>query len=151
MRQARLARQINHAAAGSGLRVPCAEYHARIEYRADAHGAGLQRRIERGAAQAVILEPLRALAQRDDLGMGGRVEAADRTVPSLADHISPHHQKRAYRYLAVARSLLCEAQRLLHEIKISRRTHCRGAVRGCRRTLRVTTMAANTMNRAAAL
>src|SRR5260370_19861794 len=57
MRKPRLARQVNHAAAGACLRVPCTEYNPcqpGIQHGSHAHGTWLQCQIERRRAQPIV-------------------------------------------------------------------------------------------------
>src|ERR1700677_4564804 len=63
MAQLRFARQIDDAAAGAGLLIPGAEHHprySRVQYGTDAHRAGLESHIQRGPAEPVIAQALRA-------------------------------------------------------------------------------------------
>ena len=73
---ARCANRSTHRAGGAGLRVGGAEHHAleaRVHQRHRAHRAGLERDVQLALGQPVVLEQLRGMAQRDDLGMRGRV------------------------------------------------------------------------------
>jgi hypothetical protein len=136
MRQPRLARQINHAAAGARLRVPGAEYDPRqasVEHGSHAHGTGLQRRIERRRAQPIVALHLRSGTQRNDFRMRGRVVTRNRPIPALTDHLIVENQQSPDRHLAIIGSTLRKNERASHEVGVtgvihSGPTDCRGRV-----------------------
>src|SRR6185312_6936248 len=97
-----------HRAAGAGFWIGGGIDQSRntcVEDRAGAHGARLQRNVERAACvgvpvfrtaeEAVILQRAAGLAQRDDLGVGRGVVVAQHTVLPAADDLAIAHNDRA--------------------------------------------------------
>jgi hypothetical protein len=84
----RRVRQVEDAAGRPLARVPGAEHEprdARVHQRRGTHRAWLERHVQRCATEAVTGERLAGGAQREDLGVRGRVAGLDRLVPALAD------------------------------------------------------------------
>ena len=116
--QTRVAKQIHHRTRSAGFGFRRAKHHpahAGVEQRAAAHGAGLQRDIQRAVAQAVIAHGAGTCAQRVHFGMGGGVEAGQRRVAAGGDHLARAHQHCAHGHFAGCSSGLCLRQRQLHE------------------------------------
>src|ERR1700722_1124193 len=155
MRQFRLSRQINDAAAGTRLLIPGAEYHPRhacVEDGAHAPHAGLGGAVQRGPFESVIAPPLRAGAQSDDFGMSGRVLVENGPIPPLSDHLLVQYQHGTHGHLVGVRRTLRQIECEAHEVNIPGRTHANlhsNAYR--RRTYRITKIAAYSRNKAAAL
>ena len=59
--------------------------HACLDDGSGAHGAGLNRDIQRGAHQAVIVGGARSFAQGDNFGVRRRIAIADGAVVSACD------------------------------------------------------------------
>ena len=79
--EARLAEHVEHAAGGAGLRVGRAvddARHPRPHDRARAHRAGLDRHVQDGVGDPPAAELRAGLAQRQHLGVRGRVRRAAR-------------------------------------------------------------------------
>jgi len=87
-----------------------------VHHRACAHDAWLKRDIQRGIQQTIILQHQPALAQRHDLGVCGRVVAANRAVPAFADNLIVVYQHRAYRHFSLVPGALRERQRVAHPV-----------------------------------
>ncbi len=131
MRKPRLTRQIDDAAAGSRLCIPCAEYYpryARVQHGPHAHDTGLQCCIQRGCAEPIILERQGAGTQCNDLRMRGRIMARNGLIPPLTDDFIVQDQQRADRYFALFGGAPRKKQRALHEIDVAGRLHGATAV-----------------------
>src|SRR5438105_1183029 len=116
--QAFLFEKIDGAARGAGFGIGRAKDHAPdpgVEHGADAHRAGLERDIQGGAEQAIVLHFARRGAHGLHLGVRGRVGGADRPVPAFADDLLVEHDYGADRHLALALRALRELQRPTHE------------------------------------
>ena len=90
--EARLAEDVEHAARGARLRIGRSvddARHSSEHDRARAHRARLQGHIEDRVGNAPAADPLRGLAQRQHLGMGGGVGRAARARFAAAASTSP--------------------------------------------------------------
>ena len=137
LRQPRLSRQIDHAAASARFCIPSAEHDAsdaRVEHGPHAHGARLERHVQRRIAQPVVAQCRRARTQSDDFRMSGRVAARDGSIPPLADDFIVRHQQSPDRHFALFGSALCEQQRAAHPFSIGGGLHDGAAVRHRRPT-----------------
>jgi hypothetical protein len=81
--------------------------NARGDQRAGAHGARLQRAVERGITQPIIAQRECALPQREHFGMRGGVQRFDRRIAALADNLADRH-------LAGLRRFDCQRQGMAH-------------------------------------
>ena len=118
----RMAEQVDHAAGCAGARVVGAKHHACdacLHYRAGTHRAGLKGYIERGARHTVISEPAGGGANRDNFGMGGRVSAANWTIPAFAHYLIVARDEGADRHLAGTFCTPRKRERELHEVLIA--------------------------------
>ena len=80
-------RKIDDASAGTGLGIGGTEHHAldaRMQDGADAHGAGLERDIQRAAGKPVVVFLPRRFAQRQNLGVCRGIAGSKRAVASSA-------------------------------------------------------------------
>jgi len=59
--------------------------HASVDQCPGTHGARLHGHIQRRTGQTIVPDDLRGAAQRDDLGMGGRITTGNRPVPAFRD------------------------------------------------------------------
>src|ERR1017187_2417607 len=79
------------------------------------HHAGFERAIERGVRQTIVSGGRRRLPERQDLGMGGRVVAADRRIPRSPLDLARDHDHRSHGHLAADLTFARQAQGLLHK------------------------------------
>ncbi|KLP56497.1 hypothetical protein ABR39_09845 [Enterobacter genomosp. O] len=79
-----------------------------VHHRAGAHHARLQRHIQRGLKQAIVLQHKTALAKRHDFSMGGRIVAANGTVPPFANHLIIVDQHGTHGHFALVPGALSE-------------------------------------------
>ena len=87
MVQPGMVEHLHDAADGSGLGVARAEdepRNARMDDGSGAHGAGLQRDVELAAAEPVVAQRARGLAQGHDLRVGRGVAGGDHLVPAAS-------------------------------------------------------------------
>lgn len=88
MIQGRMLYDIEHTARRSGSRIGRRKNQApdaRVDHRARAHRAGLQRDVQGRIEQAVAAQRVRARPQRNHLSMRGGIALADRTIPALGN------------------------------------------------------------------
>ena len=119
--EARFGEQVDHAAGRARLGVPRAEHNAIdacMQDRANTHGAGFQRYVQRTTRQAVIAQAGSGIAQRHDLGMGGGIVPADRLIEAATDNITVPHDHGTYRHFTGCTSLACQIKRQPHESAI---------------------------------
>ncbi len=103
MVQARLGKQVQHAARHAGFRIRRTEHHprnARMHDCPGAHHAGFQRHVQRRARQPVIAQPRCRIAQGHHLGMRRRIVSSDRLIETAADNLSVQHDHSTYRHFA---------------------------------------------------
>lgn len=86
--------------------------------RAGAHDAGFEGDVEGGIEQTVVIEHSGAVAQRDDLGMGGGITGGDRLIPALGDNLAILDQHGADRDLASFLGPVGKHDCVAHEIRI---------------------------------
>ena len=101
--ETRLGEQVDHRARSAGLGIRRAVDHARqarVQHGAAAHGARLQRDVERAAVEPVVGELRRAGAQRGHLGMRRGVVPGDGGIAPGGDHLPIAHQHGAHGHLA---------------------------------------------------
>ena len=103
--------------------------------RARAHRARLKRDVELAAGKPVIAERAPRVAQRGDLGMGGRIARLDRRIAAAADDRAVANDDRADRDLAARARGTGERQRFAHQAVIGVRDRRRGIVAGHQRAL----------------
>ncbi len=121
MVQARLGEQVEHAARRTGLRITRTEYHARdagMEHGTHAHHAGFQRDEKLAAYQPIVTEMLRRVAQRGDLGMGGRIMPGDGRIAAPSDDLAVLHHHRPDGHLARLCRLPCQIERYSHKAPV---------------------------------
>src|ERR1051326_8946852 len=106
----RVLRAVNHSCD------PC------VKHRSDAHLAGLERHIQRGAGESVVLEGKRSGAHRLDFGVCGRIVRRDRPIPSLAENFILENDQRADRHLALVLRAFRKLQGAAHVLFVLR--HC---------------------------
>ena len=113
----RLGEQVDHAADGAALRVGGAVDESRDPCqgdRAGAHRAGLEGHVDGGLEQSPATQPLRRLAQREHLGVGGRIAAQLSLVASRPQDLVAARDHGADRDVAVRRGPLGQLQGRLH-------------------------------------
>ena len=89
--------------------------HPRVDERADAHQARLERHVEVDTGHPVVAERPRGLAQRHHLGVGRRVDRANRPVVSTANDRSTRDGHGADWHLAGVRHQARLLERQTHE------------------------------------
>src|SRR5689334_15067753 len=92
--EARLEERIRNASARAGFGVARAVNNprdARVQHRAGAHDARLERHVELTAGETVIAETLRGVTQRNDFGMRRGVVGLYRMVVAAADDLAVSH------------------------------------------------------------
>jgi len=77
-----------------------------MHQRAAAHQARLQRHIQIAIDEAIVTEPPRRIAQRDDLRMGSGIVRGNRLIEAFTDNHAVLHQHRADRHLAQRGALI---------------------------------------------
>ena len=97
---------------------------ARMQHGAAAHGAGLQRDIERAAIEPVVAQMLRRCAQRHDFRVCGGVVPQHRCVAARGNHLAILDHHRPHRHFARQRCGLCLGQRLAHPVRVLLQLHC---------------------------
>jgi len=70
-------------------------------HRPRTHHAGLQRDVQGGIEQAIVLQHQSALAKRHNFGVRGRIVAANRTVPAFPNHLVVINQHGTYGHFAL--------------------------------------------------
>ena len=93
--------------------------NAAVNHGAGAHDARLQRDIERGIQQAIVIQHFAALAQRHDLRVCGGIALANWPVPALAYDFISLHQHGSDRHLTLLPGTLRQLQRITHPVFIS--------------------------------
>src|SRR5258708_9823700 len=81
---------------------------------ARAHGAGLERHVERAAFQTVVVEFLGRFTQGLDFRVGGRVLARNRRIVAAADDFPVLYHQSADGHFAPLGRAHRQAQRLAH-------------------------------------
>jgi len=90
-----------------------------MHHRPCAHDARLQRDIERGIQQAIVLQHQAALAQGHNLGVSRRIVSANRAVPPFAYRLIIVYQHSAYRHFALLPCAFCKRQGVAHPVFMS--------------------------------
>ena len=126
MVEARVRGEIRHATEGTTLRIPAAEHHAPqagVEYGADAHQARLDGHVQVCVHEAVVADGRRGRAQRQDLGVSGRVLQSNGGVASTTElePVSDHHRSDRHLAFRAGRFRLLEADP--HPFDVCRRCH----------------------------
>ena len=103
---------------------------ARLDHRPETHQAGLERDVEGGAGQPVVPGAARGPAQGHDLGVGGRVAAADRPVGARPEQPPLGHHHGADRDFLPRGGRAGEAERPSHPGRIAGRVVAGRAPRG---------------------
>ena len=109
--------QVQHAAAGTHLPIPCAvidPWNAGVEDGPGAHGTGLQRHIEGAVVQPPGAKDLVGLPDGIHLGVRGGVLLLLPAVAAPAHDPALPDDDTAHRHLAVGGGLLGQCQRLTH-------------------------------------
>ena len=116
-----MVKQVEHRARHPGARVRCTKHHAvhpGVQQGAAAHGAGLQRHIERAAVQAVIAQHPGRFAQRHHFGMRRGVVADDRGIAARRNHSAVFDHHRAHGHFACCASLAGLLQGQAHPVRV---------------------------------
>jgi hypothetical protein len=87
-----------------------------VDERADAHQARLDRHVHLDIRQPVVADPPGGFAQHDDLGMGRRVDRADRLVERARDDLVTDDGHGANRDLSGGEAYPRLLQRRAHEV-----------------------------------
>src|SRR6476620_3879968 len=111
------------AAPDRGLEGPCPRFgsavhhgsNASVHERADAHQAGLNGHVERGAGEAVVADRSRRLPYRHDLSMGGWIVGTDGLVESTDHDDVAENDNRTNRNFSGLVGKARLIQRLSHE------------------------------------
>ena len=125
--------QIEQAAASARLGIPGSEHdagRARLQERADAHGAWLECHIQCGRREAVIVLSGGRGAQRHDLCMRSWITAGNGSVPSFADGFIADDHQRTDRHLTLPRGTMRQFERSPHVFNVGR--HVRSLLAGAR-------------------
>ena len=117
----RIGKQVDHRASRSGARLGSPPHHAGhacVQDGPGAHGAGLQRHIERAVFQPVVAHMLRRIAQRLYFCMGAGVVQPHRPIASPANDEPPPHHNRPHRHFASLGSRLRLLQGNPHPVRV---------------------------------
>jgi len=120
-----LRKQVQHRTGGAGLGIGGAEHHAgqaRVQHRAAAHRARLERDVQRAAVEAVVTQALRRGAQGDDLGVCARIVRGDGRIAPRGDQLAVLDHDSPHRHLARLRRRVRLRKREAHPVRILR-TH----------------------------
>src|SRR5580658_573732 len=115
--QLRMIQNLHHRMHGPGLGVVRAVYqalHAGMHQGAGAHRARLNCNKQSAVFETMVTNGCTGLAQRDDLGVGGRVVVGDVAVPSSAYNSVVAKYNRADRDISRFEGALGAAQGFLH-------------------------------------
>jgi len=116
---ARVTQHVHQRTGRTGFFIPRPENQRpdpAVHHRAGAHHARLQRHIQRGIKQAIVLQHQTALAKRHDFGMRSRIVATNRPVPPFANHLIVMNQHRAHGHFALVPGALSQRQRVAHPV-----------------------------------
>ena len=120
----RFGKKVDDAAAGAGFRIGRAvdeARDARVKHGAGAHGARLEGHVELAAAQTIVPEPLRSVAQCADFGVGSRIVTRDRAVVALTDDLAVFHDDCADRELRAAPACSASSRRARMKTRVNLR------------------------------
>ena len=117
MVQLRMIHDLHHRTHCPGLWVVRAIYqalNAGMHQRSGAHRARLNCNKQLAVFQAMVTDGCTGFAQRDDLGVGGRIGLGDVAVPSAADDLVVAYYDRADRNFPGFQRALGAAQGFFH-------------------------------------
>ena len=109
-------RAMDDAAALGIVRAPDHPADPRMADRAGAHGAGLERHVERQAGQPIVAQGFGRAAQGDDLGMGRGIVLSDGLIGARRERLTRGRidDHGADRHLALRRRSFRQAERDAH-------------------------------------
>jgi len=87
-----------------------------VHHRAGTHHARLQRHVQRGVKQAIVLQHQPSLTKRHDFGVRGRIMATNRTVPPFTNHLVIVDQHGAHGHFALVPGTLSQLKRMAHPV-----------------------------------
>ena len=119
--QAWVGKRVRYRPGGAGLGIGGAVDHARqsrVQHGARAHGARLQRDVQRAAVQPVVAQRGRTGAQRGDFGVGGGVVPGNGRVAAGGDHLAGPHQHGAHRHFARRSGQAGLLDRQAHKVRV---------------------------------
>src|SRR5690554_6742894 len=93
--------------------------NARMYQQPGTHAAGFQCDVQRTARQTIILYAASRLPYRLHFSMGTGVMQSNRLIETTPKYHTITHQHCTHRNFALARTLLCQLQRLTHELQVT--------------------------------
>ena len=107
----RVTQHVHQGTGRAGFFIPRTEDQSpdpAVHHRPGAHYARLQRHIQRGIKQAIVLQHQTALTKRHDFGVRRRIVAANGTVPPFTNHLVIVDQHGAHGHFALVPGTLSE-------------------------------------------
>ena len=118
-----MTKQIAHTSGHAGLIVPRAEDHSIISREHDGtgtHRTGLERYVQRAAAQSPISNNGTRSARRQQFRMSGGIAITDGTIRRAGDDRSPTNNDGAHGYLIRGLGFTRLSERLYHPWHVAR-------------------------------